>query len=244
MNTEGLVYGSAVFGFFALLLLFRRLVHKEGPRSFLIHADRRGAALVAGGAGIGIGLISAYAAAASIVGLGKLEIRSDTLRDTVGTLAISAYVFAAIALFEECLYRGYILRKLKARLPLSASVILTSGAFGAQHFLAYSSSAFFWIGLFNAFLFGIALSLVALKTGSIMAPIGIHFAWNTAGGVLFSETGMGTASFANMRIDEGIWAGSPGNPESGLIVTIVFALALAATLALVKREPRDNASLT
>ncbi|MDL2246291.1 CPBP family intramembrane metalloprotease [Methanobrevibacter sp. OttesenSCG-928-K11] len=83
----------------------------------------------------------------------------------IGVLSgiISSVIIAP--LFEELLFRGIILQKLNKRLGIIVSILISSILFGIIHDLG---------GIFSAFIFGICMCILYIKSNNILVPIFAH----------------------------------------------------------------------
>jgi membrane protease YdiL (CAAX protease family) len=73
-------------------------------------------------------------------------------------------------LFEELFYRGLFLRAVQRRLGDAAAVAIPALVFGLVHFQPYDFVALV--------LFGVAMGVVALRTGRLGTAIWAHVAFN------------------------------------------------------------------
>ena len=76
-----------------------------------------------------------------------------------------------VPVFEEFMYRGIILNRLRADLALPVAIVLQALFFGLMHMNLFQSS--------YAFVAGILIGLAYVWTGSLWVPIMIHIAWNS-----------------------------------------------------------------
>jgi membrane protease YdiL (CAAX protease family) len=96
----------------------------------------------------------------------------------IGGLGLLA-LLAGVA--EEALFRGVLLPWLSDRLPQWAALLVSSGVFGALH----------WISATYAFLAGLAgawFGLLLLLTGNLLSPIVAHAAYDLAALVVLSRS--------------------------------------------------------
>ncbi len=108
-----------------------------------------------------------------------------------GTAAIIGLNMLAVGLSEELMFRGVLFRALVTRLPLMPAVWFTSAAFGAVHVLNAIVTGDLFVAAVQAvaaFMTGVFLMAVVLRTGSILPAMLYHAAWNfllilTASGV-------------------------------------------------------------
>lgn len=87
-------------------------------------------------------------------------------------LAPSAFFFSVIAsiifapLLEELVFRGVLFNRLKIRIGLVPAMLLSSFLFGIGHDFG---------GITSAFLFGLCMCILYLKTDNIFVPMSVHF---------------------------------------------------------------------
>lgn len=127
-------------------------------------------------------------------------------------------------LYEELLFRGYLLYQAIRRLGTRRGVLLAAGAFGVYHWFSYGV---FGNPVMMAFVFaftgafGLMLALAFAKTGSIALPIGLHLGWNVVSYVGFSTGPLGPGLLV------------PGNGAARLEATGGAAFLLNMVLPLV-----------
>lgn len=143
-------------------------------------------------------------------------------------------------LYEELLFRGYLLFQAIRWLGPRRAVALDAVVFGAYHWFSYGvlgnpvAMAYVFV-LTGAFGFMQARSFVA--TGSLAAPVGLHFGWNAVVQLLFSTGPLGAmvlvpASGATKLHVTGAWS---------LVVSVLFPLAaVALVVALCRRYERTR----
>ena len=225
MITDALLTGLVNYALFGIVVAVRRVLHKEGLKAFSLSLDGRGLRLLGGGLLAGALGMALYAGIARLGGAGHVTFSAQFLA-TLQILLAWGFAFLGVALFEEGLFRGYLLPKLLSRAPVWLAVLLSSALFGGLHLLSYSASPTFWVGLGNAVLLGALLSVLVIRTRSLMGAVGFHLAWNLVQMVLFSTSNYGVTSVANLRIQPNLWTGTPFTPETGLIVSVVLAVML------------------
>lgn len=209
-----------------------------------------------------------FAVAVLVVGVIALEQvfeRGAGLRDPVAGAAQLWRIFglsllsgAAVALVEETVFRGMILRMFYTRLTPFFSVLLASLFFAYTHFsipdkvLAVAGAPSFGSGFFVAYgnLFGItksfelipflnltllgtALSLLVLRTGSLMPAIGFH-----AGAVCFISSYRQLVQLGPAGSWEPFLGGT--SIKDGWLTSLVLGLMVAALLFWPKREIKEH----
>lgn len=90
-------------------------------------------------------------------------------------ITLNLLLFLLVATGEEVVVRGYILNNLCEKMNSSLAVLISSLAFGCLHLF---NDHFTLIGFFNIILSGILMGILLVKSDTISAPIGLHWAWN------------------------------------------------------------------
>lgn len=91
----------------------------------------------------------------------------DTVDTGAGILlfdAITAIIFAPV--IEELVFRGVLFNRLKIRTGIVPAMIISSFLFAIGHDFG---------GITSAFLFGICMCILYLKTDNILIPMSVHF---------------------------------------------------------------------
>lgn len=88
----------------------------------------------------------------------------DIDSSTVILDAIGAIIFAPI--MEELIFRGVLFNRLKIRTGIIPAMIISSIIFGLGHEFG---------GMTSAFIFGVCMCILYLKTDNILIPMSVHF---------------------------------------------------------------------
>lgn len=220
MLKDYLISGIIEFFLFIIIFLIRKFINKEGVESFLISFDKKGLTLFGKGAFYGVIFFLFYPIIVITFGLGQIEVSLDKVYVTIQMVFIALFNCFMVALFEESLFRGYILQKLLNKFPIWISVGVSSLIFGLLHYNSYHDARYVIIGLLNANLIGIVLSIVVIKTNSIMMALGYHLTWNLVQESILNKNRL----LFNLKIYNGIWCGNYDSSEAGLIVTLIVIL--------------------
>lgn len=100
----------------------------------------------------------------------------DSVDMSAGTFllsAISSIIFAPI--LEELVFRGVLFNRLKIRIGIIPAMLISSFLFGIGHDFG---------GITSAFLFGLCMCILYLKTDNILVPISVHFINNVVATLL------------------------------------------------------------
>lgn len=161
-------------------------------------------------------------------------------------IAFRLLAFVCVGVYEELLFRGYLLKNLSEGLrsvprlgdrgAVVASVLFTSALFGLAHASNPNSTVVSTITLTLA---GIFLALPYALTGSLAIPIGLHITWNFFQGNVFGFPVSGTPANSTtfIAIDQGgdvLLTGGAFGPEAGLIGLAAILLGCGLILAWVR----------
>ena len=97
--------------------------------------------------------------------------------------ALSSIIFAPI--FEELIFRGVLFNRLKIRIGILGAMLISSGIFAIGHEFG---------GILSAFLFGMCMCVIYLKTDNILMTMSVHFINNLVA-VILEAGGLDTYLF-------------------------------------------------
>ena len=84
-------------------------------------------------------------------------------------------------IMQELLVRGYLYQMIKQKHNIVFATILTTGLFVALHGGAFEAG---FIPVMNVFTMSVLMTVVLEYTGSLVAPIIMHFIWNGIGAII------------------------------------------------------------
>ncbi len=87
----------------------------------------------------------------------------------------SILLFVCVAVVEETLTRGYILRNFMQSMNKYLALAVTSLLFAAMHGFNPNMS---WFSFLSLFLAGIVLGITYIYTKNLWFPVALHFSWN------------------------------------------------------------------
>ncbi len=177
----------------------------------------------------GIGLLAVVAAAVYLSNGYHLE-RNPAA--TPLTLLRGAWLFLAIALFEEALFRGYAFQRAIRGMGPRAAQLLFAVLFCLVHLNNDGMSGpTLVLAMLNIFLAGLMLGYCYLRSGGLALPVGVHMGWNWAQASL-GFAGSGNASkgyWTPVYHDQASWiSGGAFGLEASLAGVVVLALAALA----------------
>lgn len=115
-------------------------------------------------------------------------------------LIISIIHFAIVAVVEETLFRGYILKNLMSSYNKYIALIVSSILFSLMHSFNPNVDLF---SLFDLFLAGFLLGLSYIYTKNLWFPIAMHLSWNLFQTLLgFNVSGQDFYSIIEFKINE------------------------------------------
>lgn len=141
---------------------------------------------------------------------------------------------------EEIVFRGWLLPILGVKLNPFIAVLISSILFAMLHGLNDNITI---LALVNLLLFGIFISLFALRQGSIWGVCAWHAIWNWLQGNFYGLEVSGNQeniSIIDLKETGSDWiTGGKFGPEGGFIVTIILLLGIVI-LFFIKNKPSNN----
>jgi membrane protease YdiL (CAAX protease family) len=142
-------------------------------------------------------------------------------------------MMCAVAVAEEVLFRGMILRLLQQRLGTWIALAGSAVLFGLIHLL--NPGATLWGAVAIAVEAGLMLGAAFVATGSLWLPIGLHLGWNVALAAIFGTVTSGSdvqGALLTAVTHGPVWlTGGAFGPEASLIA--VAACSIVTTVLLV-----------
>ncbi len=142
-----------------------------------------------------------------------------------GSVVLWLLVFAVVAWYEEALLRGYLYTTLAHGLGPWVGAGLSAVVFGLLHAdnPAFGPRAFLGIALVGLF-----FVLIRRPTPwGLALPVGVHWGWNFAEGVLFGfpVSGLPVPALAQADLTgPAWWTGGAFGPEAGAVVLVALAV--------------------
>lgn len=207
---------------------FMRLVDRKPLRSLGLWFRAGWFGDFAKGCGLAVLILAIIFAFSLITGSIRIE---GFARPAPATTSVPAYLLGAIigfffvGLYEEVMFRGYVLQRLAERAGKAPAVIISSTIFALLHVFNPGSDPF---GLFNTIIIGVLLSVLYFRTRSLWMPVGFHFAWNFFLGYVYSMPVSGLPLHGVLDVTEvdpqSRLSGGSYGPEAGLACTIALAI--------------------
>lgn len=218
--------------------------------------------------GIAIGSALVVVAVIWIVMFGDLRaVRFNLNPHTLWLALAELFILSTAAMGEELMFRGYpFQRLLEATGPLSPILKWLFPRYPAWRLeavgpaIALVTMSFFFavahggnphatpMAMVNTFVVGALLCLAYLRTRALWMSWGIHFAWNTALGLVFGLPVSGLTDFAvivKTRASGPRWVtGGAYGIEGSVVGTIVILLGFIPVILLTRRRPAPVEQVT
>ncbi|ESQ82109.1 hypothetical protein AEAC466_18395 [Asticcacaulis sp. AC466] len=219
-----------------MILLWVWLFERRGPAT--IGFNGKAFLRVARGYLIGAGFLAFVVCSLWALGVYEVEKPGVLMAPSLaGLMPILGYAVAFLiqGSSEETAMRGWLMGTVSSRLGIIWAVIINSIVFGAMHLLNVKPSPEMFAGCANVALFGIFISLYAVKERSIWGVCGWHGAWNWLLGVGFGLEVSGiNLKVAPLVVDlkdapNAAWwlSGGKWGPEASILTTAVLAAGIA-----------------
>lgn len=192
-----------------------------------------------------LGLVIGAAEFAAAVGICVLSGSADYS----GAALTNVPVFTVICLGwiiqgaeEEILCRGWFMGMLSQRLPLWAAVLINSAFFSLLHIL---NPGFNLIVFVNLTLFGVFMSVTALRFNSLIPCCAIHSIWNLVQGNIFGLPVSGIDVLPSvwrftLAENRELWTGGVFGIEGSICETIVIGIFTLIMLFVPQRKKREE----
>ncbi len=190
--------------------------------------------------GVAIGTALTVVAVLWIVISGSLRAVSFSISShTLGLALVELFILSTAAMGEEMMFRGYPFHRLVETTGPAIAVVVMSLLFGFAHGGNPHASK---LAMVNTCAIGTLLCTAYLRTGALWMSWGIHFAWNTALGLVFGLPVSGLTDFAvilRMRASGPRWVtGGAYGIEGSVVGTIVILLGFIPVILLTRKCAR------
>ena len=209
---------SDMLGTFLVLWLFMRYLDKEDFINLGFHTKNK---FTEFSCGILIGFSIIAGAYVVLYFLG--DIVFNNINIDITEIIISILLFALVAVVEESLCRGYVLKNLMISFNPYLALALSSILFTIIHAANPNVDV---IGFVNIFLAGIFLGISYIYTKNLWFPIALHFSWNLFQTFFgFNVSGSATFSIIEFTIPKNnILNGGENGFEGSILCTIVMII--------------------
>lgn len=186
--------------------------------------------------GIGAGFI--------IMGFGYIlllflnEISFQRIVFSTNEILISILIFFIVAIVEETLFRGYILRNLMISFNKYIALIISSILFSLMHSFNPNIDLFALITLFLA---GILFGLPYIHTRNLWFPIALHFSWNFFQSLFgFNVSGKDVYSLIEFSLSDSNLLNGGAFGFEGSIFSVIMMIITMVLIEIYYRNKKTN----
>jgi len=184
-----------LLGTFFVLWLFMKYVDKEKFIDLGFHIKNR---LKEFNYGIVIGVFIMIVGYLLLIIMGQIILKKIIFNPK--EIIITILIYSIVAIVEEVLFRGYVLRNFMISFNKYTALIISSLLFSLMHGFNPNIDLFAFIDLFLA---GILLGISYVYTKNLWFPIALHFSWNLIQTFLgFNVSGIKAYSIIEFSIPE------------------------------------------
>ena len=233
---------GAVWRFWAELIPFLAVVactaifwigeRRRLPRALVSSPLRNGAV------GILAGTIWVGTAVAILCATGTMGIIGCTRVPLLGLWLVSLFLNT---MMQELLVRGYLYQLLRASYGVSCAAAVTTAMFTVMHGGIFSAGVVPVLGVVTM---SLAMTAVLERTGSLVAPVLMHFVWDLVGGLVLGGVSLADdyPTLCTIRLGgPSLLAGGTAGMEGSVVV---LALNAALILAFTVHPHRSTADPT
>lgn len=137
---------------------------------------------------------------------------------------------------QELLVRGYLYQLIKGKYNTVAALIITTALFTALHGGAFEGG---FVPVLNVLTMSVFVTLLLEYTGTLLAPIIVHFLWNAIGCVVLGAVSLADDYPNIMNIyfsDNTILSGGIYRLEGSVVVLIINMLLIGFTAFLLHKK--------
>jgi hypothetical protein len=167
------------------------------------------------------------------------QIQFSKINLSYGEILLTSFLFFIVAITEETLLRGYVLRNLINSMNKSVALIVSAVIFAIMH---AANAHMTWISFVNLFLAGVLLGLPYLFTRNLWFPIGLHFSWNFFQSLFgFNVSGKESYSLIEFKmVEKNIFNGGDFGLEGSILSVILQVFLIILILAFFNQKNRKN----
>lgn len=170
--------------------------------------------------GFGLGAFLIILGFVILLSVGEFTVKELVL--DVNELLISVLIFILVAIGEELLIRGYVLRNLMISFNKYIALIVSSVLFSLMHI--FNSNIDFF-ALSELFIAGLLLGISYVHTKNLWFPIGLHLSWNLFQSLLgFNVSGEDMYSIIELELIESNRINGGAFGFEGSILSMLFSV--------------------
>lgn len=214
---EFVISFADLLGTFLVLWLFVSAIQKEKFINLGFQVKNR---LIEFNLGIGLGIVIMFLGFLILILISQIFF--EKLNFNVYELLLSIGIFIIVAVVEETLIRGYVLKNLMLSFNKYIALLISSLLFSVMHAANPNFDLFAFLDLFLA---GILLGLSYVYTKNLWFPIALHFSWNFFQSFFgFNVSGQDLYSVIEISIRDNNLLNGGGFGFEGSVLSIIFQL--------------------
>lgn len=179
------------------------------------------------GAAWGVGLMSLIMLILVCTGSYRIHGFHESFAPALGWGLMMAVGFLGVGLFEEFLFRGYMLQNMIDGLGLRTATVISCLLFAAVHI---PNSGENLLGILDVLLSGVLLIVLIIRTRSLWMAVGLHAAWDWSQNYLFGVADSGAVlpgGLLSTTAHGPAWlSGGTAGPEGSVVALVVEGMAI------------------
>lgn len=218
LGTRSVVTQLMMVGIITLSYVRGAVKRGETPRQMGFDTSQLASGL---GWGFLLGAVLMVGTVGALVTFGWYTISWKPDASVLNMISITVF-FALVAVVEEVLFRGMLMRWLERKRGTVFALTVSSVIFGAVHLTNPNGNLAGAIGITVAA--GLLLGGAYLFGRSLWLPIGIHWSWNLVQGPVLGARVSGltfSSLFQSRPTGPEVWTGASFGPEAGMM-SVVF----------------------
>ncbi len=222
-----------LLGTLLILWMFMKFVDKEPFINLGFHTKHRRNDFIIG---FVIGALIMLGAYSLLLGMHEIHFKKIVIDYT--EILISIFLFIAVAIVEEVLLRGYILRNLMLSFNKYVALIVSSTLFSLMHAFNPNIDLFSLFGLFIA---GLLLGISYIHTKNLWFPIALHLSWNLFQTLLgFNVSGQDFYSLVEFSIEKNNLLNGGAFGFEGSILSILTEIIVIVGIAIFYNKKKTS----
>lgn len=175
---------------------------------------------------------------AILVMAGLMKIEKQNTVDLIYVWIVASFLNVVM---QELLLRGYIYQLIKDKYCFATSIIVTTIMFTAIHGGAFSAG---FIPVVNVVTMSVFVTLLLEYTGTLLAPVIVHFIWNTFGAIILGGVSLATDYphlLNSIFKADSLLSGGEYKIEGSIIVLFINLILIAVfSLLIMKKKMNIN----
>jgi membrane protease YdiL (CAAX protease family) len=188
--------------------------------------------------GLGLGIIWIFGSIGVLYLLGNFQMGA---KNEVPYLAVWFLAVLLNAAKQEYLVRGYLFSLLREKYSIALAVVATTILFTAMHGGAFGAGT---IPVLNVITMSVFVSLLLVYTGSLLAPIIVHFVWNGVDRLVFGAVSLASdypSAWAPLLTGHRLLSGGAVKVEGNAVVLAVNLILITLMLFLMQKQCKGRA---